>query len=230
MPEITEDFSSEQGFTPEINYFCQFANLSMLKDEIERSFCRIQVPARTKIVVPGEICHNSFFIEKGLVRSYTINNGEESTSWLLHEFQCMTSIISFNMQIPSMETVETLEPTTLATISYDDLTRLGMNHAKFSYCLYKIYAMMNVLRESQNQLLKLLDVNSRFRRLLLKDAQMVNRSPLRILASFLNMKPETLSRIIHSEEFEGWNFDDITPEQHAYLMNQQRKYSLEQHA
>lgn len=56
----------------------------------------------------GEICKEIFYVQKGLLRVYIINEGKEVNTWFVKEGEFITSISSYHKQKPSEHYIDAL--------------------------------------------------------------------------------------------------------------------------
>jgi CRP-like cAMP-binding protein len=143
----------------------------------------------------GEICKNLYFIEKGFVRAYYDKDGQEVTSWFMQENDLIVSVHSFFRQQPSHENIMLLEKTTLTSISYEDLQALYRQFPRFNYTGRLLTENYYVLSEERLISMRMQSAQERYIALLRKYPQILRRAQLNQIASYLGMKPETLSRL-----------------------------------
>ncbi|REC44808.1 Crp/Fnr family transcriptional regulator [Chryseobacterium pennipullorum] len=85
------------------------------------SFERMDVPAKTILLKEGEISHNAYYIEKGMVRAWYNNDGKDVTFQFFLENTMFSSLESFKKGLPSMVSFETIEPCILYKIKKPDV-------------------------------------------------------------------------------------------------------------
>ncbi len=117
------------------------------------------------------------------------------TRRIIFENAFSTTLVGFITRKPSKEYTQALEPTTLLYITRDDFYTLLKDVPEWEkfYRLYLEYAYVN----NTNRLMSFitLDASERYRQLLEENPEIVLRLPNRIVASYLNVSPETLSRL-----------------------------------
>lgn len=156
---------------------------------------RIVIPKKTILLKKGSICHNIYFIEKGLGRNYFENEDTELTTDISIDGDLLVAFSSFILQKPSNETIEILEDSILYSINFNDLEnlyntfpileRVGRKVAEFHY---------NSLA-NHTFLMKFSNSKERYNYLFEHKLEVIKRAPIGIIASYLGMKIETLSRI-----------------------------------
>lgn len=148
------------------------------------------------LVRDGEISHHINFVVKGCLRIFFIKeDGQEATRHLAFEGQFATGLASFISQKPSFECLQALEDTSLLRMERKDfyyLLNLIPAWEKF-YRFYLEDAYINNLHIFQREITK--DAAQRYKELLARNPDVIQRLPNKIVASYLNMKPETLSRM-----------------------------------
>lgn len=143
----------------------------------------------------GQICRQVGFIVKGYVRLYYLHNGEEITKDFNFENFFCGSYASFSMQQPSRFHVVAMEDVELYTVNREDIYRLFDEYPSLQK-VGRIWMEMMFIRKELREASFLLDTaEQRYADLLAQNEQIVNRVPLKYLASYLGMTPETLSRI-----------------------------------
>jgi len=152
--------------------------------------------SNTTIIKEGNIANSIYFIEKGLLRTYYLQNGKEINTYFACDGQFITSYASFIIQTPALENLETIENSIVHTISFTTLTELYRIDSKFEK-LGRMLAEKNYLcvidRTRKMQTLtakqKYLDFIETYHK------KIVQSVPQHQIASYLGIAPETLSRI-----------------------------------
>lgn len=80
----------------------------------------------------GQVCNHIYFIEKGFLRSYYINNDKEITGWFMKENDIIISVNIFFKRKPSYEWIQTIEESTLHYIHYDELQKIYKEFIEFN--------------------------------------------------------------------------------------------------
>jgi CRP-like cAMP-binding protein len=145
----------------------------------------------------GEIENYFNFIISGLVRKYYKKGKEEINTQISHQNHIIHAQESFHSRQPSEYTIETIEPTVMVSITYDDLEKANAKSQKMEYVSRMIITNALVIKDNwQMQMIKMTP-RERFIHFIQRNPELVRRVPQKFLASFLNIKPETFSRFKH---------------------------------
>ncbi|KUJ61451.1 cyclic nucleotide-binding protein [Flavobacteriaceae bacterium CRH] len=144
----------------------------------------------------GETSQQSFFVGKGCLRIFFINEeGKDVTRYIAFENQLATALVSFITNSPSQEYIQVIEKSEVLSISHDDfnyLMKIIPQWREF-YCVYLEKAYVN----NTNRLMSFttMDALERYNQLLKVNPTIVKRLPNKIVASYINISQETLSRL-----------------------------------
>lgn len=131
----------------------------------------------------------------GCTRHYVMVKGEEKSFdfSFQHEFNCSYS--SFIQQSPSIFYIHALEDTILASIHYNFLQQLYLQYPESNKFGRTAVEQYYIWREKREISLLTDSAGERYEKLLQKYPIYLEQVPLKYLASYLNIKPESLSRI-----------------------------------
>jgi CRP-like cAMP-binding protein len=152
---------------------------------------------RNEILVPaGSIARHVYFVIKGCLRIFLSNeDGIESTRFLVFEGSMGTAFPSFALKEPSAAAIQSLEPSELLMISYEDRASLYQQLPGWETMdrieLEKEY--IKAIRRIESLITS--DSKERYQLLLKDNPEMIKRLPARIIADYLGISPETLSRL-----------------------------------
>lgn len=147
------------------------------------------------ILKEGEICRQFLYIDKGLVRQFYFKHGKEVTEHLGQEQTIVMSIESLFKEEPTKLQVEALEPTTVYALPKADLERVAMHNVNIQILYRKILEESLIISQIHADLVRFETAQDRYKKLCKLCPQVVLRAPLVYIASYLQMTPETLSRV-----------------------------------
>ena len=153
------------------------------------------LPRHTLLLHPGQVADKIYFVERGLVRGYWLNEGHEHTAWFMKEGDFVLSPVSFYTQSPSNEYIDLLEETTLHSISRARLNKLYQDYPAFNEVGRILTESYYVQSEQRTGTLRLADAASKYAYFQRAYPGLISRVSLKLVASFLNLSPETLSRL-----------------------------------
>ena len=143
----------------------------------------------------GEICQKIYFIKKGLLRTFHINqNGTEFTRLIAKENEFCTILLSFSEEIVSAANIQSLEETELYSISKSDFKEF-MSKSDNAKTIYT-----KILEDFQNFQIQRLEFLTSYSpqdkvEIFLKDnRKLEQRVSDKIIATYLQITPETYSR------------------------------------
>ena len=171
-------------------------NVDELKELL--SYCEIrQVEKRTILVKEGEVDNYLNMVVKGLVMKYVRVKKSDMILQLATEGHVIHSEISFLTRTPSLVFVETLEPTIMVSLTYDKMEEALDKFPQGERLGRLILTGMYVKKEESRYYRLLRSPRERFLDYINAHPHMLQRVPQKYLASYLNIKPETFSRMKH---------------------------------
>ncbi|MGQ0740300.1 MAG: Crp/Fnr family transcriptional regulator [Bacteroidota bacterium] len=145
----------------------------------------------------GEVENYFNFILSGLIRKYYLRGREEINTQISFEGHIIHSQESFHSRTPSEYFVETIEPSVVASITFDDMEKIYASSPKMEHMARMVITYTMVLKDRwQVQMVKM-TARERFLNFVTKNPELLQRVPQKFLASYLNIKPETFSRFKH---------------------------------
>ena len=153
------------------------------------------VKANNLVLSEGAVCRHLYFLDRGLLRFFQWIDGEDKTKFFTFEEQLFTAQQSYHTQQPAQETIQALEDSTLLLIHREQAQKLYQEVATWPAFIQQVRLQVSgwteeLLMESLNE-----TAEQRYRRMLDEYPQRTQRIPLKHLASYLGIAPESLSRI-----------------------------------
>lgn len=170
---------------------------SLPKDEwkqISECFEKRIIEKEEIVLEEGKVCKHLYFVESGLLRFYIKKEGNDITKFFTEAPYFFTSQSSFNSQKPATENIQAIEKSIVWEISYkqaDDLYRLK----SWTDFARKIIQEVQFFTEEILEELQTETAELRYEKMLKKSPTLLQRIPLKHLASYLGIAPQSLSRI-----------------------------------
>jgi CRP-like cAMP-binding protein len=175
-------------------------NFVPLTDEeanlFSRHFKEIKIKKRQFIVQPDFVAKSRYFVISGALRAYVIGEqGQDHTVQLAIDEWWISDYNSYIHQQPASMFVVAVEDSTLLQISFEDEQQLkAMNH-KFE-TFFRIIAERAATFMQRRFITSLTNsAEDRYELFLQKYPQMINHFPQYVIASYLGMTTEFLSKI-----------------------------------
>jgi CRP-like cAMP-binding protein len=179
-----------------IKHLSGFISISKtLEAEINSIAKNVLFSKGQKIVNINERCDTIFFVKKGLMRGYYLDDGKEVTNWFAQESEFATCFYSFITNAFSFEIIETLEDCELVQISYSSLQNLYVKFPETERIGRIITENYYIKLEERILNLQFKTAKERYQKLVLSKPLLLQRVSLGQIASYLGITQETLSRI-----------------------------------
>lgn len=142
----------------------------------------------------GRICDKLYFLEQGFLRFYVLKKRKEATKFFTQAPYCFTSQRSFANYVPTKDNIEVLVDTTIwemsKTDAFDLLSLENWNEFVRKLIQEVQFYTEEILEESQSY-----TAEERYIKLLEEKSPIIQFAPLKDIASYLGIAPQSLSRI-----------------------------------
>lgn len=160
-----------------------------------REFADVRTyPKGYRLVEQDEVCQHIFHVLSGACRLFYYQSDREITSWFAFENETITSSSFFSRQ-PGAESVETLEPTTVIQTTYEKQQALFAKYPDAERYVRLQQEQIIIRLEHRLKGLLFQTAHDRYEHLLTVFPAIMLRVPHHIIASYLGITPETLSRL-----------------------------------
>lgn len=174
----------------------QISSLSAISLQAIVDRTEIVTLAKSSIIIDTNIVEKKvYFVKKGILRAYTIDDGKEITFWFGKEGDIILSMRSYIENKVGYETIESMEDCELYEIKMSDLQEFyatNLEIANWGRKLAEIELIKTEERFISRQLGTAID---RYKKLLIENPSLINRVQLGYIASYLGISQVTLSRI-----------------------------------
>ena len=162
---------------------------------VSRTLREMRFAPRAHLFREGEVSAFVHYIVSGLVRIYQNDDGRELVHGFDYEGRFIAPYESLITARPSGINVQAIEPTDTLAIPGPVLISLYDRHPCWDRVGRKILEEMSVRRQDKEMRFRRYSPEEHYRLLIARRSPLIDRVPLRQLASYLGIAPETLSRI-----------------------------------
>jgi CRP/FNR family transcriptional regulator, cyclic AMP receptor protein len=163
---------------------------------INRYFKPLTTKRNQVLVEKGTVARDLYFVVKGCLRIFlTDEQGNESTRFLIFEGNMGTAFPSFILKQPSFATVQSIEPSELLVLSYDDREILLKKIPTWETQTRKRMELEYIAAIMRIESFISMDAKARYNELIRTSPEMILKLPSRIVADYLGISQETLSRL-----------------------------------
>lgn len=164
-------------------------------DILESVLVPMKFAKNEMILKTGEVCRNIYYIDRGLVRQFYFKNGKEVTEHLGVDHSIFMCIESLFREEPTRLQVEALEQTWIYAMPKEKLEEVALHNVNIQILYRKILEESLILSQIHADLVRFESAQDKYKKLCKSSPQIVLRAPLVYIASYLQMSPETLSRV-----------------------------------
>lgn len=147
------------------------------------------------ILSEGEVCENIYYIERGLIRQFYFKNGKQIIEHLGEDRTIFMCIESLFREEPTKLQVEAIEPTTVYALPKRRLEQVALHNVNIQILYRKILEESLIISQVHADLVRFETAQDRYKKMCKLSPQVILRAPLVYIASYLQMTPETLSRV-----------------------------------
>ncbi|NCT76112.1 MAG: Crp/Fnr family transcriptional regulator [Chitinophagaceae bacterium] len=148
----------------------------------------------TILLKEGQNSKESYFVLKGCIRTYYLIDGEEKTTAFYTEMDALTPHCVIN-KAPSEYFISCVEDSILTISNTDMEMEINSKFPKFELMCRKLSEQLLVKQQMDFDEFKTSSPEQRYLNLLQKRPDLVQRVPQHQLASYLGIKPQSLSRL-----------------------------------
>ncbi len=165
--------------------------ISLKELSFEKSFDKKELLAEA-----GKACNYQYFILEGSCYSFYVNEkGDKNALQFAIENYWITDASSYFKGTPAVTTIEALEPTRALLINKNAFEQLCCSHPLFDRFFRKL--LQNSLASLHYRIAKTIseDADHRYKEFATRYPHFIQRIPQYLIASYLGIKPQSLSRI-----------------------------------
>lgn len=164
-------------------------------DILESVIVPMRFAKNEMILREGEICRNIYYVEKGLVRQFYFKKGKDVTEYMAVEGSVVLCIESLFKEEPTQLQIKAIEPAIVYAIPKAKLEEVALHNVNIQILYRKILEESLIQSQIHADMVRFETAKDRYLRLYKMSPKLILRAPLVYIASYLQMTPETLSRV-----------------------------------
>ncbi len=197
-------FQSDKFFNPKINSMTDnlrffLSRFEKLTDQEMDAFIAIFKPLTIKkldhLFLEGEMVSSIYYINDGVMRGYYNKENEEITTNFYFGPTMVTDLIAVRGEIPTKMNVQALKNCNCMVASFSDLDVLVDDYPIFESVFFKFLEHLYLFGVARQHSFIFDRPQERYIKLFGERPKVIAEIPQRYIASYLGIKPETLSRI-----------------------------------
>lgn len=164
-------------------------------DILESILVPLKFARGEKVVESGDVSDAIYYVERGMVREFYFKNNKSVTEYLAADGTIVMSIESLFREEPSKLVIEALEPTIVYALPKKRLEEVALHNVNIQILYRKILEESLIISQRRADLLRFESAKDRYLKLCKLNPKVIMKAPLVYVASYLQMTPETLSRV-----------------------------------
>lgn len=179
-----------------VNYFSKISPLSKEESNaIAENMCVKIFRKGDFLLKQGQLSRDTYFIMEGCVREFIVNDGEEKTTNFFTEEQWIISLNNFGLQTPSEKNLVCVEDTMVSVGNEEQAQIMFKKFPRFE-TISRVIVEADFAEQKKQLISYHTDSpEERYRKLLKSRPDIFQRVPQYQIASYIGVKPESLSRI-----------------------------------
>jgi len=179
------------------------SNINLQQQEILFISSRAQTVTLRRndlILQAGDICRHKIFVASGLLRTYSIDaNGNEHILQFSPEHTWTLDVESYDKAIPSLVNIGAVEPSEILIWEKNDFENIRAELPSFRKFAEELISR-NIYYNRQRMLTTLSATpEEKYQDFVIRFPNLLQRLPLRMIASYLGISLKTLTRIRHAQ-------------------------------
>ena len=164
-------------------------------DILESVLVPMRLAKGEMILREGEVCRNIYYIEKGLVRQFYFKKDKDITENMAVEGSIVMCIESLFKEEPTLLQIKAIEPAIIYALPKAKLEQVALHNVNIQILYRKILEESLIQSQIHADMVRFETAKNRYLRLYKMSPKLILRAPLVYIASYLQMTPETLSRV-----------------------------------
>ncbi|WP_312076741.1 Crp/Fnr family transcriptional regulator [Chryseobacterium sp.] len=166
------------------------------KTELQSFFISKKLRKKQYLLQEGEICKYISFVSKGLLKSYFVDEkANEHINMFAFEGWWISDFNSFIHQEKAVLNIEAIEETELLMITYEDYENMMLKIPVMDRYFRILYQNSLVTKDYRLIVSNSFTAEEKYIQFAKKNPEVIQRIPHSLIASYLGLAPETVSRI-----------------------------------
>ena len=166
-------------------------------DDLEKIVSTKHLKKNDFVLKQDAVCRHIYFVGKGMIRIYYLKDGRDVTEWFACDQQFCFSIMSYFHEEPSNLVIQCIEDCEITYFSKSGLEKLSDESLEISRFYRSLFAGSLIGSQLRMESIQFETALQRYQSLMNNNPEIIQRAPLKYIASFLGITFETLSRIRH---------------------------------
>ena len=147
------------------------------------------------LLKPGDLANNFYFILRGVIHGFIKEEGRQITTWINEEGEIVTSIRTLGTNRPCEEYLQALEDCDLIALPIHITEEVFDAYPETNIVARRLWEHNYRGAEQRAYLGRIPSAEKKYQKFLESKPNLINRIPLKYIASYLGMTVETLCRI-----------------------------------
>ena len=179
----------------------RFIDLSVTElAALESIFTPFTIKKMDHLMISGVYVKDIYFIDKGLFRGYYLKDGEEYTTGFYYSPLMFAELFSIRKNTPTEFNLQALQESDCYQANFYELEKLMVDFPSIKRLFFRLYEMLYMYGVKRQVSFIYDSPKERYYKLCLEFQKLLDDIPLQHIASYLGIKPETLSRIRRKEK------------------------------
>lgn len=166
------------------------------RDQIQSFFTFKKLRKKHYLLQEGEICKCLSFVSKGLLKSYVLDEkGNERINMFAFEGWWISDFNSFINQEKAVLNIDAIEETEVLMISLADYERMMLEIPVMDRYFRILYQNSLVTKDYRLMVSNSFTAEEKYMQFAQRSPEIIKRVPHNLIASYLGLAPETVSRI-----------------------------------
>lgn len=166
------------------------------KEIVQSYFNPKKLKKRKLLLQEGTVCNAMAFVVSGLLKTYTVDEkGNEHVNQFTPEGWWSSDMNSFFRMQPASYTIDALEDTSLLVITLEDFENLTVRVPSMDRYFRLLFQNSLITKERRLVTAHVLTAEEKYKQFVENSPNLVHRVPQNLIASFLGLSPETVSRL-----------------------------------